>query len=233
LSAARRSTDYDQLERSLGYVFSDKSVLALALTHVGATQNRLESYQRLEFLGDRVLGLAVAAMLQATFPDAEEGELSRRLSELVRRESCAEVAARWTIAPFIRLGAGEARNEALKRAIAPDICEAIIGAVFLDGGYEAAAAVVRLAFEAQMHTPVRPLRGPKTRLQEWAHAKGLREPIYKERERAGPDHAPEFTIAVVVEGYPEVAAKGSSKRLAEQAAATAFIEQETAGEEVP
>lgn len=214
------------LEGALGYRFDAKTMLDLALTHVGAAKQRVGSYQRLEFLGDRVLGLAVAGMLYEAFPSAEEGELSRRLAELVRRESCAAVAARWGVEAHVRLGPGEAGNDALRRAVLSDVCEAIIGAVYLDGGYEAAAALVRRAFEAQMHAPFRPLRDPKTTLQEWAQAQRLGAPVYRELARTGPDHAPEFTVAVAVEGCPEADAKGPSKRIAEQAAAAAFLERE-------
>ena len=226
VSGARHRADLADLERALGYSFEDRDRLVLALTHVGATQTRLESYQRLEFLGDRVLGLVVADMLQAAFPAAEEGELSRRLAELVRRESCAAVAGRWDVEPHIRLGAGEARSASLRTAILGDICEAIIGAVYLDGGFAAASPVVRRAFEAQMHAPLRPLRDAKTTLQEWAQARGLSAPVYRERGRTGPDHQPEFTVAVVIEGHAEINAIGASKRLAEQAAAAAFMARE-------
>lgn len=219
-------TAYAGLEASLGYAFKNEATLALALTHVGAAKRRSASYQRLEFLGDRVLGMAVAAMLYAAFPEADEGELSRRLAELVRKESCGAVASRWGVEAYIRLGAGEAGNDMLKRAILGDICEAIIGAVYLDGGYEPAAALVRRTFEAQMQAPFRPLRDPKTTLQEWAQSKGLAAPVYRECGRTGPDHAPEFTVAVMVDGHAENQAKGASKRLAEQAAAAAFLERE-------
>lgn len=226
LSVARPKADLAELEAALGYTFVDREHLGLALTHVGATQKRLQSYQRLEFLGDRVLGLVIADMLHAAFPAAEEGELSRRLSDLVRHESCAAVARRWDVDRHIRLGPGEARSASLKQAILGDICEAILGAVFLDGGFAAAAALVNRAFAAQMHAPLRPLRDPKTALQEWAQAKGLPAPLYRERGRTGPDHAPEFTIAVVIDGQAEIEAKGASKRLAEQAAAAAFMDRE-------
>jgi ribonuclease-3 len=226
LTAARPAGDLADLEERLGYRFGDRRRLILALTHVGAAERRLGSYQRLEFLGDRVLGVAVAAMLYAAFPEADEGELSQRLAALVRKESCAAVADRWGLAAYIRLGAGEARNAMLKRAILGDICEAIIGAVFLDGGFEPAAALVRRAFEAQMQAPSRPLRDPKTTLQEWAQARGLAAPLYREIARSGPDHAPEFTVVVVVETHAEIEAKGTSKRGAEQAAAAAFLDRE-------
>ena len=222
----KQRDDISSLESDLGYAFSDRRHLQLALTHVGATTDRGTSYQRLEFLGDRVLGLAVAAMLFETFPDADEGELSRRLADLVRKESCAAVATCWSVEPHIRLGAGERAGVALRRAILGDICEAIIGAVFVDGGFAQAEALVRRGFEARMLSPGRPLRDPKTVLQEWAQAKGLPVPLYHEVTRTGPDHAPEFTIAVIVDAFAEAKACGSSKRVAEQAAAAAFIARE-------
>ncbi len=213
-----------ELEEALGRRFHDPEILARALTHVGAAESRVASYQRLEFLGDRVLGLAVADMLQETFPDADEGELSRRLAALVRRETCAAVAEGWGVAPHIRLVAGE--RSALRRAILGDICEAVIGAVFLDGGLPAAAALVRRDFAGRMLAPERPLRDPKTALQEWAQGRKLAAPLYRETGRSGPDHAPRFTVAVVVEAHAEAQAQGASKRLAEMAAASTFMARE-------
>lgn len=230
LTPAESRDGLADLETSLAYTFKDLGNLALALTHIGATLHRTASYQRLEFLGDRVLGLAVAAMLYETFPEADEGELSRRLADLVRAESCAEVAAEWDVEPHIRLGPGERANLSLRRAVLGDICESIIGAVFLDGGYEHANALVRRAFADRMRAPRR-LRDPKTALQEWAQAKGLAAPLYREVARKGPHHAPEFTVAVMVDGHEEAEAKGPSKRIAEQAAASAFIGREGMGEE--
>ena len=227
LTAERRRASLDELEARVGYTFLDKLLLDRALTHIGAAASRDTSYQRLEFLGDRVLGLVVAAMLYEAFPNAAEGELSRRLADLVRRESCAAVASTWDVEAHIRLGAGE--RAALKRAILGDICEAIIGAVFLDGGYPAARTVIERAFGDQMLAPQRPLRDAKTALQEWAQAQGLPAPTYRERDRSGPDHAPEFTVAVVVEAHEYAEAKGASKRLAEQAAAAAFMAREGVG----
>ena len=176
--------DLADLEASLGYTFADRFRLVLALTHIGAAASRPKSYQRLEFLGDRVLGLAVSAMLYATFPEADEGDLSRRLADLVRRESCAEVAADWGVEPHIRLAAGERASAALRRAILGDVCEAILGAVYLDGGLPAAQALVERAFAERMRTPRR-LRDAKTTLQEWAQAKGLAVPLYREVGRRG------------------------------------------------
>ncbi len=230
---SRPSAELAALEGRLGYAFADPAVLVLALTHVGAAKTRVASYQRLEFLGDRVLGVAVAAMLYAAFPEAEEGELSRRLADLVRRESCAAVAEDWGVAGHIRLGPGERTSAALRNAILSDICEAVIGAVFLDGGLDAARALVERAFAAQMRAPRRPLQDPKTTLQEWAQARALPAPLYAERDRSGPDHAPEFVVAVTVAGHAPAEAKGPSKRIAEQAAAAAFMTREGVTRQVP
>lgn len=222
--------DVRGLEARIGHVFADRNLIAAALTHVSAAAGRKrETYQRLEFLGDRVLGLAVSAMLYEAFPEAGEGELSRRLAGLVRKESCAEVALAWSVDSYVQFGEIEQQIRLPNLAILGDVCEAIIGAVFLDAGYEAAKAVVIAAFGERMHSPGRALRDPKTALQEWAQARGLAAPLYRETARSGPDHAPEFTIAVEVPGYPTAEAKGFAKRLAEQAAAAAFIARECIG----
>lgn len=223
---AEDRADLADLETRLGHVFADRHLLVTALTQIGAATRREGTYQRLEFLGDRVLGLCIAAMLYASFPDANEGELSRRLADLVRHETCAAVASAWDVEAHIRLGAGEKSSVALRQAILGDICESIIGAVFLDGGMAAAAALVARAFEARMRAPSRPPRDAKTLLQEWAQARALSAPTYRELARSGPHHAPEFTVAVSVEGYAAIDAKGPSKRVAEQGAAAAFIERE-------
>ena len=224
LTPARRGQALADLEARLGHTFADQALLEQALSHAGAAKSRVGSYQRLEFLGDRVLGVGVAAMLYRAFPGAEEGELSRRLADLVRRETCAAVASSWDVEPHIRLGTGE--RAALKRQILGDVCEAVIGAVFLDGGPAAASALIERSFAPQMHMSRRPPRDPKTTLQEWAQAKGLPAPVYRELARTGPDHAPEFTVAVIVDDHAAAEAKGSSKRLAEQASAAAFMVRE-------
>lgn len=225
---ARAKPALAELEARLDHVFARPDLIEQALTHVGAATSRATSYQRLEFLGDRVLGLIVADMLHEAFPEAEEGELSRRLAALVRRETCTAVAEDWQVAPHIRVVAGE--RSALRRAILGDICEAVIGAVFLDGGLDAATRLVRRDFQGRMQVPERPLRDPKTALQEWAQARKLAAPLYREITRSGPDHAPRFTVAVDVETYVEARAQGASKRLAEQAAAAAFMMREGIGQ---
>lgn len=224
---ARRTAQPDKLQETLGYRFERPELLTEALTHVSAPDAGGQSYQRLEFLGDRVLGLIVAEMLFYSFPSAPEGELSRRLAELVRRESCAEVALAWDIGPYLKLGAGEAQSgERRNQTILADVCEAIIGAVFLDGGYEAAKVLVETAFKELLHAPRRPLRDPKSALQEWAQGKGLPPPTYTVVEQTGPDHAPKFRVMVKVRGHESDYGLGASKRAAEQEAARSLLLRE-------
>lgn len=227
---SRKLNERAALEKRLGYRFKDVELLERALTHVSALpaeQARWNSYQRLEFLGDRVLGLVVATMLKNTFRDADEGELSRRLAELVRAESCAEVATLLDVGPAMRLGTGEAHSGGRhKKAILADICEALIGAVYLDGGFETASALVERLWRDRMMVPRRPLRDGKTALQEWAQGRALPIPAYTEGERTGPAHNPVFLISVEVPGFLPAQAKGTSKRLGEQAAAEKFLIRE-------
>jgi ribonuclease-3 len=219
----------EALEALIGYRFRDKQLLTLALTHVSAVagpRSRAKSYQRLEFLGDRVLGLAIAALLYRQFPSADEGDLSKRLTELVRRESCAELAEIWCLADHVRLGPSEAQSGGRhNRAILGDVAEALIGAVFLDGGYEAANDLVVGAVAERLRSSGRPRIDPKTALQEWAQARGLATPSYAILSREGPDHLPLFRISVSVEGQALKEAVGRSKRVAEQAAAEAMLRE--------
>lgn len=224
---ARRKPNLDELLKKLDYSFEKPELLDEALTHVSAPQAGGQSYQRLEFLGDRVLGLAIAELLFRTFPGAPEGELSRRLAELVRRESCAEIATAWDVGPYLKLGAGEAHaGERRNQTILADVCEAIIGAVFIDGGYEAARDLVERAFQELVEAPRRPLRDPKSALQEWAQGRGLPPPTYSVVEQIGPDHAPKFRVVVKVKGAENEFGSGTSKRIAEQAAARSLLMKE-------
>jgi len=216
-----------EFEERLGYRFRDSVLLEQALTHISAlsgTRNRAASYQRLEFLGDHVLGLVVSDMLFRAFPKADEGEMSRRLADLVRREACADVGRALALGETIRLGASEANAGGRSRtAILADVCEALIGAIFVDGGYPAAAAVIERLWGARMRTPARPLRDSKTALQEWAQARGLPTPAYREIERKGPDHNPEFRVMVELPNLRPAEGLGRSKRAAEQAAAAQML----------
>jgi ribonuclease-3 len=225
---ARRKASLDDLQARLGYFFSDLGLLERALTHVSAAAGGpAQSYQRLEFLGDRVLGLAVADLLFAAFPDAPEGELSRRLSELVRKESCAEVADRWDLGAHLRLGTGEVQSGGRRnRTILADATEAVIGAVFLDGGFPIAKALVQRAFAESLAAPRQAMRDPKSALQEWVQGRGLAAPRYTVVEQIGPDHAPQFRIMVTVDGLEGALGSGQSKRVAEQDAARHVLMRE-------
>jgi ribonuclease III len=218
----KRSTS--ALEERIGHRFSDTKLLENALTHVSAVVNtgkRGDSYQRLEFLGDHVLGMVISDLLFRSYLTAQEGELSRRLADLVRRETCAEVAVAMDLGPHIRLGAA-----ALTSAILGDVCEALIGAVYLDGGYTAAEQLIDRYWRERMLGIDRSLRDAKSALQEWAHERGLPEPVYRVNERRGPEHRPEFLVTVELQGIAPTEGSGASKRDAEQAAAAALLSRE-------
>lgn len=221
------------LEARIGHSFADPNLLMQAITHVSALKSgrkRGDSYQRLEFLGDHVLGLVVSDMLYHAFPNADEGELSKRLAELVRKESCADVAKSLGLLDDIKLGSvGSSADARLRKSILGDICEAVIGAIFLDGGHAAADDFVKRNWTERMHKPRRPLRDPKTVLQEWAQGKGLPTPVYREVERTGPHHDPEFRVAVDLPGLAPAEGTGGSKRAAEKVAASVMIEREGVG----
>ncbi len=216
-----------ELEEKIGHAFADRDLLTRALTHTSKAAGRNGSYQRLEFLGDRVLGLAVAEGLYTALPDADEGDLSRQLAGLVRRETCAAVAATWGVGPHLILGQGEVIGGGRRnQTILADVCEAILGAIYLDAGFHAARAVVETHFRpAEPGTAPRG-RDAKSTLQEWAMSRGLPIPTYAVVERTGPDHAPHFRMAVQVEGLEPGYGEGTSKRVAEQAAAGALLARE-------
>jgi ribonuclease-3 len=227
--ARKRATTASVLEKTIGYRFKDRDLLDRSLTHISAIAggSRANSYQRLEFLGDHVLGLIISHMLFRAFPKADEGELSRRLADLVRQEACADVARAIDLGAALRLGASEVNaGGRMRTAILADVCEALVGAAYLDGGYDAAGTLVERLWGERMRAPVRPLRDAKTMLQEWAQARGLPTPTYKEVERTGPHHNPQFRVAVVLPNKEAAEGLGRSKRVAEQAAAAAMLERE-------
>ena len=226
----RRKRAATVLEERIGYRFKDPLQLEIALTHISAlrgARNRAGSYQRLEFLGDHVLGLVISDMLYRAFPKADEGELSRRLADLVRKETCTDIARSIDLGVAIRVGSSEHNAGARTRpAILADVCEAVIGAVYLDGGYKAAEQLVERLWELRLRATAQPLRDPKTVLQEWAQARGLPTPAYREVARSGPDHNPEFRVAVQLPAFAPAEGLGRSKRAAEQAAAAAMLARE-------
>lgn len=227
---SNRGKVHQRLEARLGYKFADPELLDRALTHSSAISpgKRIErSYQRLEFLGDRVLGLVVAELLYRKMPKANEGELSRTLNTLVRKETCAAVARALDLGSELNLGESEARTGgADKDAILGDVTEAVIGAIYLDGGLGPAFDMVERLFGEFMVEGGAKRSDAKTTLQEWAQAQGLEPPTYVEVERTGPDHAPEFTIAIKLGTYEPLSASGTSKKLAEHKAAELFLVRE-------
>jgi len=225
-----KSRSHDKLQARLGYRFADPDLLDRALTHSSAVSpaKRIErSYQRLEFLGDRVLGLVVADMLYRRFPKANEGELSRSLNTLVRKETCAAIARQLDLGSELNLGDSEARTGgAEKEAILGDVTEAVIGAVYCDGGLGRAFELIERLVGEHIGQAGTERADAKTTLQEWAQARGLEPPSYVEVERSGPDHAPMFTISVQLGKFDEVTASGPSKKLAEHKAAERFLVRE-------
>lgn len=219
------------LQRRIGYQFVDRDLLLTALTHASAVRDGgapvRATYQRLEFLGDRVLGLIITEMLLKAFPKAPEGQLAQRLTGLVRNESCAEVALALDLGQAIRLGGGEAQSGGRnKAAILGDVCEAVLGAIHLDGGIDAAREFVEANWRSRMLNWSGPLRDAKTTLQEWAQAKGWPTPKYAIIDQRGPDHAPVFEIEVSVNNVSPARGEGKSRREAEQEAAGELLYRE-------
>lgn len=217
----------DTVEARLGHRFKDRTLLATALTHTSAVPpGRAGSYQRLEFLGDRVLALAVASLLHRSFPAAEEGELANRLNALVRRETCALVAAALDLGSALRLGPSERGAGRKKTAILADVAEAVIAAIYLDSGFETACRFVEAHWGPLTTAAAEPERDAKTMLQEWAQGRSLPTPVYAATGRTGPDHAPLFTVRVAIPGLEPGEGTGRSKRIAEQAAAEGVLVRE-------
>lgn len=220
-----------RLEARIGHSFADRSLLRRALTHTSAANGKrtgsLDNYQRLEFLGDRVLALAVADMLFGDFPDATEGELARRLNGLVRNETCAAVSRDLDLGSAMRLGGGEILSGGSENAtILGDACEALIGAMYLDGGLDVARAFIDRHWRQRMLQGDGGRLDAKTALQEWAQARKLPTPTYAIVERRGPEHAPRFVLEVKVEGKAPARGEGGSRREAEQQAAAAVLVRE-------
>lgn len=218
------SEDLFALSERLGYRFRDPELLLEALTH--ASTGGGSSYERLEFLGDRVLGLVVAEMLFRAFPQEPEGLLARRHAALVRQDSLAIVAGQLDLAEHLRLSLGEEEGGGRSNpAILADVAEAILGAIYLDGGLGAARQLIERFWQPLLEADQRPPQDNKTALQEWAQGSGRPLPSYVEKERSGSAHEPLFTVRVLVEGEEPAEGQGRSKRAAEQAAAGALLER--------
>jgi ribonuclease III len=224
-----RNTALKDLSARIGHDFADPALLKLALTHAsaraGARPN--DDNERLEFLGDRVLGLAIAELLANSFPKAREGELARWFNHLVRAETCADIAQEWELGTFILMSGGEAGSGGRgKKTILANACEAMLGAIFADRGYDAARAVIDRFWKPQLDTLELAAPDAKSLLQEWAQGRRLPLPRYLEIAREGPDHAPRFTAEVQIDGVAPERGTGANKRAAEQAAALAMLLRE-------
>jgi ribonuclease III len=215
--------DLAALEEKLGHRFADPALLKRALTHASAASTL--SNERLEFLGDRVLGLVVAETLHARYPDESEGPLTVRLHALVRAEACAKVAEAVELPAYVHLAGPGFDSPRARAAILSDVCEAVIAALYLDGGMAASRAFIGRHWAEMFDDPSlgAEMRDAKTRLQEWAQGRGLPPPAYRETGRIGPAHAPHFVIEASVEGMAPETGEGGSKREAEQDAAAKLL----------
>lgn len=229
--SAETDAQLANLAGTLGHRFADPSLLRTAVTHSSASARGLAANERLEFLGDRVLGLVIADLLYRRFAAEEEGDLARRFAVLVSRESLAQVAGRIGLAPFLSLARGEEDSGGRANpAILADACEAVIAALYLDGGLPAARRFIEREWSALVEQDRRPPQDCKTALQEWAQAAGRKLPNYVVTGSHGPPHDPLFTVEVRVDGLPPCVGTGRSKRAAEQAAAAEAL-QRASGEE--
>ncbi|MCU0801084.1 MAG: ribonuclease III [Rhodobacteraceae bacterium] len=222
----RLSADITAFSRRIGHGFARPELLLQALTHASISSPTRPDNQRLEFLGDRVLGLVMAEALLAADPDAAEGQLAPRFNALVRKETCADVARDCGLGDVLKLGRSEMLSGGRRKdALLGDAMEALIAAVYQDGGFDAARAMILRLWAGRIGAVKADARDPKTALQEWAQARGQHPPFYTETARQGPDHAPQFTVEVRLATGEMATATAGTKRVAEQAAARALLMQ--------
>ncbi|MEX0318509.1 MAG: ribonuclease III [Ruegeria sp.] len=220
------STEIKAFQQRIGYEFQRPELLIRALTHGSVSSATRPDNQRLEFLGDRVLGLVMATALLEHDKKATEGQLAPRFNALVRKETCADVARHIDLGAVLKLGRSEMMSGGRrKQALLGDAMEAVIAAVYRDTGFEAARDMILRLWGDRILKVETDARDPKTALQEWAQARGQKPPSYVEVSRSGPDHAPVFTIAARLQDGVEAQATAGSKRQAEQAAAKALLSQ--------
>lgn len=219
------SADLKALQKRIGHEFSRPELLVRAVTHSSMSSPTRDDNQRLEFLGDRVLGLVMAEALLAQDRKATEGQLAPRFNALVRKEACADVARDIALGEALKLGRSEMMSGGRrKQALLGDAMEALIAAVYLDAGFETAKQMIVRLWGDRVNRVEADARDPKTSLQEWAQARGLKPPTYEMISRSGPDHAPVFTIAAKLDSGESAEATDNSKRKAEQAAAKALLD---------
>lgn len=220
------SADLKAFEGRIGHDFKRPELLIRALTHGSISSDTRPDNQRLEFLGDRVLGLVMAEAMLAADREASEGQLAPRFNALVRKETCADVARQVDLGTVLKLGRSEQMSGGRrKQALLGDAMEAVIAAVYLDAGFEAARDMIVRLWGERIGSVEEDARDAKTALQEWAQARKMQPPSYVEVARDGPDHAPEFTIEAKLENGEAARAKANSKRAAEQDAARALLER--------
>ncbi|WP_323776191.1 ribonuclease III [Leisingera sp.] len=218
------SKELRAFEDRIGHQFARPELLQRAVTHASVSSPNRKDNQRLEFLGDRVLGLVMATALLEHDMTATEGQLAPRFNALVRKEACADVAAEIDLGAVLKLGRSEMMSGGRrKQALLGDAMEAVIAAVYKDAGFEAAAEMILRLWGSRVHQVESDARDAKTSLQEWAQARGQNPPAYVELSRSGPDHAPVFTIAARLQDGTQAQATAGSKRQAEQAAAKALL----------
>ncbi|WP_455482383.1 ribonuclease III [Bartonella sp. B35(2025)] len=217
----------DQLEKLTKHRFKDEDRLKRALTHSSVQDSKQGDYERLEFLGDRVLGLLIAEMLYEFFPQASEGELSVRLNGLVNAQTCADIALEMGLPDMIYVGF-EMKNLKDRRLtnMHADVIEALIAVMYLDGGLESVRPFIKRYWQDRAKQMDAGRRDAKTELQEWAHAQGSVQPHYRVIKRSGPDHDPVFMVEVSISGFAPEIGKGNSKRYAERMAAEKILIRE-------
>lgn len=209
---------YKNFEDKVGYTFQDKQYLVWALTH-GSVRRNGDQFERFEFLGDRVLSMVICSWIFDLFPKDREGDLSKRFSSLVCKDACEHIAKLWNIDKYLEMTTPEDMKNS---AVLADATEALIGAIYLDGGFEEAQKIIRNWWKPLVEGKSLFKKDYKSAIQEWSQAEGLGLPVYKEVERSGPDHAPNYKVVLTFEGYMPIEGQGSSKKLAEQEAAKNF-----------
>lgn len=223
------TNDFSELEQKVGHQFKNVELLERALTHssLSGGKKRVADLERLEFLGDRVLGLLTAEELWRRYPSMDEGELAPRLNALVRKETCAKAALHIGLGALMRLSVQEENAGGREKpAILGDVCEAFLGALYIDGGLKAARKAYDLFWIPNFEKLLKRYRDAKTVLQEWSQDKSKNTPRYEVVDADGPAHAPAFTVSVKVEGFKPSTGKGRSKRIAQTKAAEAFLVRE-------
>ena len=222
----KKSEAIRSFEQRLGYEFSNLSLLVEALTHSSIASDFRKDNQRLEFLGDRVLGLVMAEALLEIDQTAPEGTLAPRFNALVRKETCAEVARQIELGGVLKIGRSEMLSGGRRKdALLGDGMEAVIAAIYKDGGFEVAKTIIINLWGDRIKNVKGDARDAKTMLQEWAQARGQNPPNYEVMSQSGPDHAPDFLVKVILDSGETSEALGGSKRQAEQMAAKALLQK--------